>query len=84
VIARKAVSGISVAPNARRLTEFPDKFGHKDSVILRDSAIPTNSRIDVNALIVADFDRIRAKSRDAWGVPQSGILRKGDIVDGKW
>ena len=43
--------------------EISDKFGHGNCVILRDSAIPTNSRFAVNALIAADFGGIRAKSR---------------------
>jgi hypothetical protein len=40
-----------------------DKFGHGNCVILRDSAIQKILGVAVNALIAADFGKIRAKSR---------------------
>jgi hypothetical protein len=42
---------------------FSDKFGHRNCVILRETASHKILRVAVNALIVADFGRIRANSR---------------------
>ena len=57
-VARVLMRVIVLVPN------FSDKFGHRNCVILRESAKPLGKQDVFNALIVASFGRNRANLRN--------------------